>query len=213
MKWQLFFNLILFSSFTACFHTDGQGFNSSKKSSEIHVSDSNTNKLILAAIEQTKKKVTYDGSYFKIGYPNGDIPDSLGVCTDVIIRAYRKLGIDLQKLVHEDMQKAWTFYNKRRKSDRIDANIDHRRVPNLMTYFERKGAKLAISQKPEDYLAGDIVCWDVAAGHIGLVIHKTSAVDSNRLLIVHNIGSGPEMEDYLFRATITGHYRYMPWKK
>lgn len=163
--------------------------------------------LCMAAIKRTLIKETYDGSYRVLKYPGGDVPDSLGVCTDLVIRAYRKVGKDLQKLIHEDMQKAFAEYNKRRKSDRIDRNIDHRRTPNMQTFFTRKKANKPITQKSEDYLPGDIVFWDVADGHVGIVVNiKTK--DKKRWMIAHNIGAGSEIEDFLFDAPITGHYRW-----
>jgi len=179
---------------------------------KVFVKDSVIRKLCDAAITQTKKNVTYDGSYFRIPYPGGDIPDSLGVCTDVIIRAYRKIGYDLQKLVHEDMKRAFGEYEKRRKNGRIDPNIDHRRCPNLETFFGRYGKKLPVTDIHADYKPGDIVFWDVAAGHVGMVVHAYEN-DSAKLMVVHNIGSGPRLENYLFKSKITGHYRYTPWRK
>jgi len=161
------------------------------------------------ALELTKQKVTYDPSYFSIDYPNGDIPSDKGVCTDVVIRAYRKIGIDLQKNVHEDMKTNFGAYPKIWGLKTTDKNIDHRRVPNLMTYFRRKGAEKTISDKPEDYLPGDIVCWSLggAITHIGIVVDKKSA-DGKRNLIVHNIGGGQVLADCLFDYKIIGHYRY-----
>lgn len=167
----------------------------------------NLTKVIENAIEQTKHHVTYDGSYYRISYPNGDVPDDIGVCTDVIIRAYRAIGVDLQKLVHEDMLIAKDIYDKRRYSKIIDSNIDHRRVPNLRTFLTRQNSKVPISSKGKDYEPGDIVFWDVAAGHVGLVVNiKVSGTD--RYKVVHNIGSGPQLEDFLFNATIVDHYRW-----
>jgi len=162
-----------------------------------------------AAIELTAQKVTYDPSYFKLDYPNGDVPSDKGVCTDVIIRAYRKLGVDLQKRVHEDMKANFSKYPKNWGLKRTDRNIDHRRVPNLMKFFERHGTVLSQTQNPSDYLEGDIVTWSLGGGitHIGIVISET-VPRTNRPLIVHNIGAGQVKEDCLFRFTITGHYRY-----
>ena len=162
-----------------------------------------------AALELTKQQVTYDPRYFSIPYPNGDVPSDKGVCTDVIIRAYRKLGIDLQKEVHEDMKVNFSVYPKNWGLTNTDTNIDHRRVPNLMVFFSRKGNELPISQKPEDYLPGDIVCWDLGGGitHIGFVVNVEVA-NSNRNKIVHNIGAGQVVEDCLFKFKIIGHYRY-----
>jgi len=168
-------------------------------------------RLADAAFEQTFKQVKYDGSYFVIKYPNGDVPDSIGVCTDVVIRAYRKTGYDLQKLVHEDMQKAFAVYNKRRKSGKTDSNIDHRRTPNLETFFTRKGAKLPVTNQEKDYQPGDIVFWDVATGHVGIVV-KEKVPGTQRHYIVHNICCGNKMEDFLFATKIVGHYRWDPEK-
>ncbi len=166
-------------------------------------------KLSDCAIELTKQNVTYDPSYFSIDYPNGDVPSDKGVCTDVIIRAYRKKGIDLQKEVHVDMKSNFSVYPKIWGLKKTDKNIDHRRVPNLMTYFKRKGAEKLISKKAKDYLPGDIVCWSLGGGltHIGIVVDKKSE-DGKRNLIVHNIGSGQVLEDCLFDYKIIGHYRY-----
>ena len=166
-------------------------------------------KLDKAAIELTKQRVTYDPNYFKIDYPNGDVPNDRGVCTDVIIRAYRKLGIDLQKEVHEDMITNFDKYPKNWGLKCTDTNIDHRRVPNLMTFFSRHGVVKNISSNPEDYLPGDIVTWDLGSGipHIGIVINKRYP-DNKRYLIVHNIGRGQEISDCLFLYKITGHYIY-----
>ena len=165
--------------------------------------------LSLAAVKLTNQHVEYDPSYFSIDYPNGDIPENKGVCTDVIIRAYRKMEIDLQKKVHEDMVNNFSAYPNLWGLSRTDKNIDHRRVPNLMTYFERHGAELPISNRPQDYSPGDIVCWDLGNGinHIGIVIDQKST-DGARFLIVHNIGQGQVIEDCLFRFRIIGHYRY-----
>lgn len=166
-------------------------------------------KICEHAIEQSTKECTYDPAYRSIPYPNGDVPEHLGVCTDVIIRAYRSVGVDLQQLIHEDMKIAHEVYNKRRKTEKLDRNIDHRRTPNMETFFTRKGAALKISQNETDYKPGDIVFWAVATGHVGLVVNQ-KVPGTNRYYIVHNICCGPKMEDFLFGATITGHYRWMP---
>ncbi|MEO9849478.1 MAG: DUF1287 domain-containing protein [Reichenbachiella sp.] len=161
------------------------------------------------ALELTKQRVTYDPSYFAIDYPNGDIPSDKGVCTDVIIRTYRKVGVDLQKEVHEDMKASFSSYPEIWGLKTTDKSIDHRRVPNLMTYFKRKGAEIPISDQGKDYLPGDIVCWNLggATTHIGIVVDKKSK-DEKRNLIVHNIGGGQVIEDCLFDYKIIGHYRY-----
>lgn len=166
-------------------------------------------KLSDAAIQLTSQKVSYDPTYFKIKYPNGDVPSDKGVCTDVIIRAYRKLGIDLQKEVHEDIKNNFKKYPKTWGLKNPDTNIDHRRVPNLMCFFARKGIIKKTSNNPDEYLPGDIVTWDLGGGitHIGIVINKKSA-DGLRYLIVHNIGNGQEISDCLFSYKITGHYCY-----
>lgn len=162
-----------------------------------------------AAIKLTKDKVTYDPAYFKIPYPMGDVPAGKGVCTDVIIRSYRALGIDLQRNVHEDMMKNFGLYPKDWGRKTPDANIDHRRVYNLMTFFRRKGTVKALQNNPSDYKPGDIICWNLSGNisHIGLVINKRSA-DQKRYLIVHNIGRGQEISDCLFSWKIIGHYQY-----
>ena len=165
--------------------------------------------LSQAAITLTKDQVTYDPTYFRISYPMGDVPAGKGVCTDVIIRAYRKLGVDLQALVHTDMQAHFGVYPKRWGLKKTDSNIDHRRVPNLMVFFTRFGIVKKASNMATDYLPGDIVCWDLGGGitHIGLLINRKSA-DGKRFLIVHNIGGGQVMEDCLFSWKIIGHYSY-----
>jgi len=168
-----------------------------------------TSKLSNAAISLTKNVVIYDPTYFKIAYPMGDVPVGKGVCTDVVIRAYRKLNIDLQRLVHEDMVLHFNIYPNRWGLKRTDTNIDHRRVPNLMVFFSRFGKSLPRTLVSTDYHTGDIVCWDLGGGitHIGIVIENRSK-DGKRHLIVHNIGGGQVMEDCLFNWKIIGHYRY-----
>lgn len=176
---------------------------------EISAQKTFADSLSEAAISLTKQKVTYDPSYYSIPYPNGDVPANIGVCADVIIRAYRKLGIDLQKLVHEDMKANFGKYPKKWGLKKTDTNIDHRRVPNLMTFFGRKGTVLVKSTNAADYKPGDIVCWDLGGGitHIGIVVNRKSA-DNKRFMIVHNIGGGQVLADCLFSYTIIGHYRY-----
>jgi uncharacterized protein YijF (DUF1287 family) len=170
-------------------------------------------RLARAALERTRHRVTYDGSYFTITYPNGDVPAHLGVCTDVVIRSYRALGIDLQKAVHEDMTRHFRHYPSRRIWGlmRPDTNIDHRRVPNLQVFFARKGKTLPVSAEGTVYRAGDLVTWLLPGNlpHIGIVSSHFAEGGRHRL-IVHNIGAGPRLEDVLFRFPITGHYRYAP---
>jgi uncharacterized protein YijF (DUF1287 family) len=167
-------------------------------------------KLVNAALDRTVHAVRYDGAYVKIAYPGGDVPADTGVCTDEVIRAYRVLGIDLQKLVHEDMKRGFSSYPKQWGLPGPDTNIDHRRVPNLQTFFKRHGAALSVTQNPADYRPGDLITCTVAGRlpHIALVV---PAPDGGlRPWIVHNIGSGPQLEDRLFEFPLTGHYRYHP---
>lgn len=166
--------------------------------------------LVGAAVERTTYEVRYDPTYFRIDYPGGDVPAEVGVCTDEIIRSYRRVGVDLQKEVHEDMRDNFRLYPRKWGLTRPDTNIDHRRVPNLMVFFERQGAALPVTSRAADYRPGDVVAWDLGGGltHIGIVVNVPSATDPERLLIVHNIGAGPRMEDVLFGWKITGHYRY-----
>jgi uncharacterized protein YijF (DUF1287 family) len=170
-----------------------------------------TRRLVAAAIERTHHSVRYVSDYVRIPYPGGDVPTDTGVCTDEIIRSYRAVGIDLQREVHEDMLRNFDSYpNKRRwLLAHPDSNIDHRRVPNLMVFFQRKADTLPITSRSEDYSPGDLVTWDLGGGvpHIGIVIDQKSP-GSGRYLVVHNIGGGPKMEDVLFNWKITGHYRY-----
>jgi hypothetical protein len=168
-------------------------------------------KLVAAAEERTHHVVRYDPAYVRIAYPGGDVPGDTGVCTDEVIRSYRAIGIDLQKEVHEDMERKFSAYPQQRRwlLSHTDTNIDHRRVPNLMVFFSRKGESLAITEDPADYSPGDLVTWDLGGGvpHIGIVVEEKSA-PGGRHLIVHNIGQGPKREDLLFAWKITGHYRY-----
>lgn len=166
-------------------------------------------KLADSAYTLTFQKVTYDAAYFKIPYPNGDVPADKGVCTDVVIRAYRKMGIDLQKEVHEDMKANFGLYPKIWGLSKPDRNIDHRRVPNLMKFFSRKGKELAITDKAADYKPGHIVCWNLGGSitHIGIVSNHQNK-DKTRYMIVHNIGAGQVLEDCLFAFKIIGHYAY-----
>jgi uncharacterized protein YijF (DUF1287 family) len=169
------------------------------------------NKLATAAIERTHHSVRYVSSYVRIPYPGGDVPADTGVCTDEVIRSYRALGIDLQKEVHEDMAQNFDAYPNKRLwlLAHPDSNIDHRRVPNLMVFFSRKGEVLPITTRGDDYAPGEIVTWDLGGGvpHIGIVVNQRST-ETGRYMVVHNIGQGPKMEDVLFNWKITGHYRY-----
>jgi uncharacterized protein len=169
-----------------------------------------TRRLVGAAIERTHHRVRYVSEYVRIPYPGGDVPADTGVCTDEIIRIYRAVGVDLQKEVHEDMVRNFSAYpNERRWGlPHPDANIDHRRVPNLMAFFQRKGEMLRITTSSEDYSPGDIVTWNLGGNvpHIGIIVDQRG--QSGTYMVVHNIGQGPQMEDVLFSWAITGHYRY-----
>ena len=169
--------------------------------------------LVEAAHERTKHSVRYDGSYLAIDYPWGDVPKEIGVCTDVVIRSYRVLGIDLQRLVHEDMKANFDKYPSRRiwGLKGPDTNIDHRRVPNLQAFFKRHGEELPVTRNAKDYKAGNIVTWMLPGNlpHIGIVTEKINP-DTGNPMIVHNIGGGPQLQDMLFSYKITGHYKYVP---
>ena len=169
-------------------------------------------KLSKAAISIIDPTIYYDPSYISIKYPNGDVPKSKGVCTDVVIRAYRKLDIDLQKEVHEDMKANFSKYPNLQKwgMTKTDTNIDHRRVPNLEVFFERKGIKLVVTENANDYKTGEIVTWMINGKlpHIGIITNKKTA-DGKRNLIVHNVGYGQVLEDCLFSYKIVGHYKYV----
>lgn len=167
-------------------------------------------RLVDAAIAQTRSAVAYDGSYRRLAYPGGDVPASIGVCTDVVIRAYRRVGIDLQVKVHEDMTRAFRTYPQLWGMSGPDPNIDHRRVPNLQAFFRRAGAELPVTHEAGAYRAGDVVTWMLPHNlpHIGIVTGQQSR--TGRPLVVHNIGRGPEVEDMLFTYPITGHYPSWP---
>lgn len=161
-------------------------------------------------ISQPNFTFKYDPAYVRLDYPGGDVPLETGVCTDVVIRAFRKGGVDLQKEVHEDMERDFAVYPQIWGARGPDSNIDHRRVPNLMKFFERKGKALPVTANPDDYQPGDVVSWtlgDPGPPHVGLVTNLYST-RNNRYLIVHNIGRGARIEDVLFTYKITGHYRY-----
>jgi uncharacterized protein YijF (DUF1287 family) len=175
----------------------------------VEVASPTVKKMIEAAIAQTTVTRSYDPSYVKLAYPNGDVPIETGVCSDVVIRAFRKVGIDLQRAVHEDMAKNFAQYPKKWGLKGPDTNIDHRRVPNLMTYFKRQGKAVPISAQAKDYVPGDIVAWDLGGGitHIGILTDLLSG-DGQICNVVHNIGAGARVENILFSYKIIGHYRY-----
>lgn len=165
-------------------------------------------RLVAAAREQIGITVTYDPSYQRLDYPGGDVESDRGVCTDVVVRAYRRLGLDLQVLVHEDMTAAFATYPQRWGLTRPDRNIDHRRVPNLAMFFARHGESLGTSTQAADFAPGDIVTWRLASGvpHIGIVSDRVNAAGVP--LVIHNIGRGAVEEDVLFAYEVTGRYRY-----
>jgi len=172
-------------------------------------SSPNLKLVIDGAIDQVGRTTSYDPSYQKLDYPNGDVPIETGVCSDVIVRAFRKASIDLQQDVHEDMKSNFSAYPTKWGLKSTDSNIDHRRVPNLQTFFARKGKSLQTTSGSENFLPGDVVTWDLGGGvdHVGLVTNVWSR-PSQRYLIVHNIGAGTRLEDALFSWKITGRYRY-----
>jgi uncharacterized protein YijF (DUF1287 family) len=165
--------------------------------------------FVEAAVEQSKVTTGYDPSYVKLDYPNGDVSSDTGVCSDVVVRAFRKTGIDLQKEVHEDMTRAWSDYPRKWGARGTDSNIDHRRVLNLTTYFTRQGKSLPITNERSDYLPGDLVAWELSEGveHIGILTYLWSESDKH-CLVVHNVGAGARIEDVLLAWKIIGHYRY-----
>ena len=186
--------IFLFVSFTSI-------FNSLAQSSGEDLSN--------AALSIVDPSIRYDPKYIVLDYPNGDVDPSTGVCTDVVIRAYRKLGVDLQKRVHEDIKANFNLYPNKWGLTKPDKNIDHRRVPNLMVFFSRKGKVRTKSKNGSDYKPGDIVCWNLGGSitHIGIVVKKKSR-DGKRYKIVQNIGGGQVLQDCLFSFEIIGHYRY-----
>lgn len=166
--------------------------------------------MLESAREQTKVTTGYTQAYYTIPYPGGDVPAETGACVDVLVRAFRKAGVDLQKEVHEDMTANFSAYPQKWGQTRTDTNIDHRRVPNLQTFFTRKRKSLPITSSNSDYKAGDVVAWDLdghGMTHIGVVSNYWSE-SSNRYLIIHNIGGGVQAQDRLFDWKIIGHYRY-----
>ncbi len=165
-------------------------------------------KLLESVYRQTEVTRTYDPSYVRLKYPGGDVPESTGVCADVVVRAFRAQGVDLQQALHDDMRKNFRQYPKRWGMKAPDTNIDHRRVYNLMTFFERQGKSLPVTYNAEDYLPGDVVAWDLGngQGHIGIVSHYKTP--DGRPLMGHNVAYGTNIEDALFFWPIIGHYRY-----
>jgi uncharacterized protein YijF (DUF1287 family) len=183
-----------------------------KARAQLPKDDAFATKLSHAALDRTKQVVRYEPAYVSLKYPGGDVPAETGVCTDEVIRAYRALEFDLQKLVHEDMKANFSAYPKNWGLKSTDKNIDHRRVPNLQTFFKRRGASLPVTDKAGDYLPGDLITCTVPPNlpHIALVVPAPDG--GPRPWIVHNIGRGPQLEDRLFAFPLTGHYRWHPGK-
>jgi uncharacterized protein YijF (DUF1287 family) len=176
----------------------------------VDITSAEIKRMLESAVEQINVTKNYDPNYVVIAYPNGDVPMETGVCSDVVIRAFRKAGVDLQKEIHEDMAQSFAAYPQKWKLTKPDANIDHRRVPNLQTFFTRKGKSLPITNSGEDYKPGDVVAWDLdgkGMTHIGLVSNLYNE-KTKRYSIIHNIGGGTQAEDKVFDWKIIGHYRY-----
>jgi uncharacterized protein YijF (DUF1287 family) len=181
-----------------------------ERPSLAEIKDERLRRLLESAEMQTTQTRSYDPAYVVIPYPNGDVPIETGVCTDVVIRGFRGAGVDLQKEVHEDMLSDFAAYPAKWGLKSPDTNIDHRRVPNLQTWFTRKGKSMPVTLRPEDYKPGDVVSWDLdgkGMTHVGLVSNKWNP-STGRYLIIHNIGAGVHAEDRLFEWKVTGHYRY-----
>jgi uncharacterized protein len=184
--------------------------NIAEKPALVQISSEGVRRVLESATEQTNVTTGYDPAYVVIPYPGGDVPVKTGVCTDVIIRSFRNAGVDLQKEVHEDMSRNFNSYPTKWGMKSADSNIDHRRVPNLQTFFTRAGKSLPITDKPDDYKPGDVVSWDLdgkGMTHIGLVSNLWNE-KTKRYLIIHNMGGGVKAEDVVFDWKVTGHYRY-----
>ena len=194
--------LITTAVFFARHHNSIPSINTNFLQQKITEPEGPSPQIVQSARNQIGKTLRYDPAYTKLKYPMGDVPMEKGVCTDVIIRALRDQNIDLQELVHQDMSRNFSVYPKRWRLKQPDTNIDHRRIPNLMTYFMRQGWAV----QDTNYQAGDIVTWELKGNrpHIGIVSDRKIG---DRPLIIHNIGSGTREDDILYRYTITGHYR------
>ena len=213
-----FFPLFILLSAIACqsnFQSTAQTKQSipstaAEKPTLAEITSAEIKKILESAVEQTRITKTYDPAYIILAYPMGDVPPERGVCTDVVIRAFRKAGVDLQKAVHEDMASNFAVYPQKWSLKKPDTNIDHRRVPNLQTFFTRNGKSLAITDQANNYQPGDVVAWDLngkGMTHIGLVSNFYNE-KAKRYLIIHNIGNGAKAEDVIFDWKIIGHYRY-----
>ncbi|NLL13792.1 MAG: DUF1287 domain-containing protein [Fibrobacter sp.] len=191
-----------FPIFSLLFLSYAAGSHAEKSSDSVSI-------IIKHAKSQTEVTRYYDPSYVKLDYPGGDVSPERGVCTDVIIRAFRAVGVDLQKEIHEDMKRNFESYPKLWGLKKPDPNIDHRRVPNIVTFLTRRAKAVEVSQEGSDYLPGDIVVWKIPGDldHIGLVV-DVRVRNTDRFAVVHNIGRGAQVEDVLFEYKITGHFRY-----
>jgi len=172
-------------------------------------------RLLQSARAQIGRTIKYDGSYQRISYPGGDVPIERGVCSDVVIRAYRSIGIDLQKQLHEDLKLHFSAYPSKRiwGLSSPDSNIDHRRVPNLEKFLERHGHVRSTNLGTSPAKAGDLLTWRLPGGlpHIGIVSDRQNA-DGKHNLVIHNIGRGAKEEDVIGQFELSGHYRYAPWE-
>ncbi len=170
-------------------------------------------KLEQAALGRLNPSIRYDARYVKIGYPWGDVDESTGVCSDVIVRSYRKLGIDLQSLIHEDMKRAFRAYPSQRiyGLKKADPNIDHRRVVNMEAFFERTGASITVGTSPDDFQPGDVLTWRLSGNepHVGIVVSDRDP-RSGYPLVVHNLGAGVRKDDLITLSTPVGHFRFAP---
>ena len=207
---QFFLLLAFVLNFTACGSDRISSSRAVEKPPVVEIPQGPVRSMIENAVQQTKTTTGYTQKYFDISYPNGDVPVETGACTDVVIRSFRAAGVDLQKEVHEDMSANFSIYPQKWGLAKTDTNIDHRRVPNLQKYFDRRGKSLPITSNGSDYRPGDVVSWDLngkGLTHIGVVSNLWNE-DARRYLIIHNIGSGTRAEDRLFDWKVTGHYRY-----
>ncbi len=167
------------------------------------------NGLAAAALAHSGNAVTYDPAYYKIAYPDGDVPPNKGVAADVVVRCYRGMGMDLQVLVHEDMAEGFRLYPQLWGASGPDTNIDHRRVANLQRFFEHKGQTVTPSRNAADYRPGDIVVWSLAnaESHIGIIVPGPGD-HAGEAWVVHNMGAGVKWENILFDYSIQRHFRF-----
>ncbi|MBX3117539.1 MAG: DUF1287 domain-containing protein [Fimbriimonadaceae bacterium] len=172
--------------------------------------ESPATKIVAGARQQLNWGTTYNGAYVRINYPNGDVPKTQGVCTDVVVRAFRHAGYDLQQLIHEDMKTAWSSYPRYPGNSKPDPNIDHRRCPNQIAFFKRHGKKLTTSVEAankSEWKPGDVVFWKLSSGldHVGVLTDKRN--EKGLPLVIHNLNK-PTEEDVLESYKIVAHFRY-----